>query len=212
MATVTAYSAAKTIELLGANIVNATLVGDDLILHKRDGTTVNVGDVRGPGGAAASEEDIDAAVAAAMAAIPQGILGLDTYGVNQNITATGGTWYNISGLEITETIVDGRVYDIAYSATITSTAALLGIDLELRVGGTFSGGVPLTRDTKFVYDANKGLGFGNSRKIAGTPSFNGAKTFLVGARVSDNATLSVRNDPSDGGNNSYLSITDLGTL
>lgn len=37
-------------ELIDSNIINAALSGDNLILTRRDGTTINVGSVRGPKG------------------------------------------------------------------------------------------------------------------------------------------------------------------
>lgn len=213
MTAVTGLSAAKTLDLLKTNIVNATLVGDNLTMHRRDGSSFVVGNVRGASGAAASEGAINAAVAAAIADLPKGALKFDSVGVNQAISANGGTWYTIATLSVTDTIVAGREYEIAYSATITSGTALLGLDLEVRVGGTFSEGTPLDRDTKFVYDSDKGIGLGGSAHFKGVDgSFEGAKTFLVGVRVSADSDLSVRNNPSDGGNNATLVLLDHGVL
>lgn len=48
MATVTGYTAEHLEELLDESFVEAEVVGDDLILTKRGGDTVNAGDVRGP--------------------------------------------------------------------------------------------------------------------------------------------------------------------
>lgn len=50
MATVTSYTKDRLDELMDENIVDGAIVGDDLILEKRDGSTVNAGDVRGPAG------------------------------------------------------------------------------------------------------------------------------------------------------------------
>lgn len=50
MADVTAYTAEKTEELLDENIVGGHVSGDNLILEKRGGGTVNAGDLRGEQG------------------------------------------------------------------------------------------------------------------------------------------------------------------
>lgn len=209
MTSVTSYSKEKTDQLMAENIVNGTLAGDDLVLYKRDGTPVNVGNVRGAAGAAASGPDIAAAVAAAMADAPQGVLNLDTVGTVQSVSVTGGSWYTISGLSITDTIVDDRVYEIAGAGVISSSASSIGIDVEIRAGATFSSGTPIARETNFVYDSDKGIGFNLSRKIRGaTGSFVGSKTFQIGFRASDDADIDILNDYSDG----YISLVDLGLL
>lgn len=48
MASVQVLTAARTLELLGETIVGANVVGDDLILTTRNGTSFNAGSVRGP--------------------------------------------------------------------------------------------------------------------------------------------------------------------
>jgi len=50
MTTVTGLTAARMAEIEAAAIVDAEVVGDDLILTKHDSTTINAGDVRGPQG------------------------------------------------------------------------------------------------------------------------------------------------------------------
>ena len=50
MATVTGYTAAYMDSQMDENIVDGSIVGDHLILEKRDGSTVDAGDVRGPAG------------------------------------------------------------------------------------------------------------------------------------------------------------------
>lgn len=53
MATVTALTAARTLEIEDAIIVSATINGSgDLILTRNDATTVNAGQARGAAGAA----------------------------------------------------------------------------------------------------------------------------------------------------------------
>lgn len=50
MATVTSYTKDRLDTLLDENVVDGAVVGDNLILEKRDGSTVNAGNVRGPAG------------------------------------------------------------------------------------------------------------------------------------------------------------------
>lgn len=50
MATVTGYTAARMQEIEDGTVVGGEVVGDDLVLTRRDGGTINAGDVRGPQG------------------------------------------------------------------------------------------------------------------------------------------------------------------
>lgn len=48
MATVTGLTAARMLEIEGASVVDGDVVGDNLILTKKDNSTINAGNVRGP--------------------------------------------------------------------------------------------------------------------------------------------------------------------
>ena len=50
MTTVTGFTAARMLEIENGTIVDAALVGDDLVLTTHEGTDINVGSVRGPTG------------------------------------------------------------------------------------------------------------------------------------------------------------------
>lgn len=50
MATVQVYTAARTQEIEDQAIIDASLVGDNLVLERNNGTTIDVGSVRGPTG------------------------------------------------------------------------------------------------------------------------------------------------------------------
>jgi microcystin-dependent protein len=50
MATIVGYTAARMKEIEDASIVDGNIVGDELILVRHDGATVNAGNVRGPQG------------------------------------------------------------------------------------------------------------------------------------------------------------------
>lgn len=213
MATVTALTAQKTLALIAPTITGASLSSEGVLtFHRQNNTSFPVGNVRGPSGAAASETMINDAVAAAVAALPQGALGFDEVTTNQSISADGGGWYPVASLYVSGTIINGRVYSVEYSATVTSTAALKGVDLEVRVGDTYSTATPLDRDTTFSYDNGRGLGMGGTAKFKGTSSFNGTKKFMIGFRISDDATLSIRNEVADGGNPATILLIDHGIL
>jgi hypothetical protein len=50
MATVTAFTASRSLAIENKRVDSAAIVGDDLILTRKDGTTLNAGNVRGPQG------------------------------------------------------------------------------------------------------------------------------------------------------------------
>lgn len=50
MATVTGYTSDKMGDLADEEVISGEVIGDDLILTQRDGTTINAGNVRGPTG------------------------------------------------------------------------------------------------------------------------------------------------------------------
>lgn len=50
MATVTGFTAARMTQIENETVVDGDVVGDDLILTRRDGVTINAGNVRGPQG------------------------------------------------------------------------------------------------------------------------------------------------------------------
>lgn len=212
MATVTALTAEKTMALIGLTIHNATLSPEGVLtFHRQNGGSFPVGNVKGPPGAAASGPAIAAEVTAQLASQPQGLVALDSVSANQITAANGGSWYTVTGLSITHTLVSGRAYALVYSATILSERALTALDVEARMGSTWATATPLDRDSKFASVANRGLGFGGTTIVQGS----GSKLFQVGFRISDNdvdADLSVRNDTSDGGNNAQLALIDLGVL
>jgi len=73
MATITGFTSSRMLEIENSTIVAGSILGDNLILITRDGTEINAGNVRGPQGiqgpiGEVSQEDLDAAIAAAHAA------------------------------------------------------------------------------------------------------------------------------------------------
>lgn len=62
MATVTGYTAARMQEIEDSAIVDGVIVGDNLILTRHDGATIDAGDVRGPQGDPGSTGDTAVAI------------------------------------------------------------------------------------------------------------------------------------------------------
>lgn len=62
MATITGFTAARMLLMEAETIVDGSIVGDDLILEKHDGSTVNAGNVRGPTGATGATGPSEAAI------------------------------------------------------------------------------------------------------------------------------------------------------
>lgn len=88
MTSVTGMTAARAIAAEAASIVNAEVIGDDLILHKVDGTFVNAGNVRGvPGDSASIVTELGNAVNLNTITIP----GL--YSQSHTAEAAAGTNY-----------------------------------------------------------------------------------------------------------------------
>ncbi len=50
MAIITGLTAARMAEIEDSIVVDGSIVGNNLILEKNDGSTINAGDVRGPSG------------------------------------------------------------------------------------------------------------------------------------------------------------------
>ena len=79
MATVTGYTATRMKDIEDAAIVSGTIIGDDLILTRFDGGTVNAGDVRGPVGPQGPVGEVSTAAmnAAIAAATTSGAIDTD---------------------------------------------------------------------------------------------------------------------------------------
>jgi hypothetical protein len=95
MATVTGFTAARMQEIEDSTIVDGDIVGDNLILKRRDLVEIDAGNVRGPVGPTGpvgevSQSELDAAIAAVMAAIAAAHAdGAITTAMLQNLSVTG---------------------------------------------------------------------------------------------------------------------------
>lgn len=75
MATITGFTASRMKEIEDASVVGGSVVGDDLILQRFDGTTFNAGVVKGATGAAGPVGEVsDAELAAAIAGVQSDIV------------------------------------------------------------------------------------------------------------------------------------------
>lgn len=97
MATVTVLTAARMLAIEAASVVDGDVVGDNLILTKHDGSTINAGSVRGPQGIQGPAGDVSTAqlTAAVNAAVPIGTI------VDYISTTVPTGWLALNGQTIT---------------------------------------------------------------------------------------------------------------
>lgn len=76
MATVTGLTAARMLSIEANSVVDGDIVGNDLILTKHSGATINAGNVRGPQGPTGPTGEVSTAAldAAILAALPVGVI------------------------------------------------------------------------------------------------------------------------------------------
>jgi hypothetical protein len=147
MGQVTAYTAEKTIELLGENIVGAHLSGYNLILEKRDGTTVDVGNIRGGAGPSGGVDLATVQSLIAAAILHPGAKA--TRGATQAVANTTFTQVAFTGPDerdtnsyhaanATKMIIPnllGGWYDVKANATLVSGVVGWSAILEIHVNG-----------------------------------------------------------------------------
>lgn len=80
MATVTGLTAARMLDIEAASVVDGDIVGDDLILTKHDGSTIDAGNVRGPAGVAGP-------IGAGAQSMQQGVIGVGDAGLSVTTAA-----------------------------------------------------------------------------------------------------------------------------
>lgn len=125
MAQVTAFTAEKTMQLLGETFIGARLSGYNLILMRKDGSEVNVGNVRGqtgptgPAGGATSA-DITAAVNAAKNATGLGMVAFNEVATEQSYAFQANTAVDITGATVTFTPIPGHRYEFSITGAMRS--------------------------------------------------------------------------------------------
>lgn len=129
MATVTGYTAEKMDEIADATIVDAEVVGDNLILERLDGGTIDAGSVRGPQGVAGTN-GTNGTNGAQGPAGPTNILGsvvsLTTQPPSMSVSGL------INGMSKTNvSVVNGNEYEIKVDFTLEWSS--VDIDAEWHI-------------------------------------------------------------------------------
>lgn len=126
MATVTGLTAARMLAIEAASVVDGDISGDNLILTKHDGSTINAGNVRGPAGTDGAD-----AAPGSVTVVADTTIVRTSDGRGKIATPTAAedatTKAYVDGLD------SARVSDIA--ALDTRLDALEGFGLVIRVGG-----------------------------------------------------------------------------
>jgi hypothetical protein len=205
--TVTAFSAEKTLELLGDTIVGFTIDDDDhLIATKRNGASVDCGLLpagpEGPSGGI-SETELNDAITASELARGLGIIKHDTVGTMEAFGFSADTWLDIAGLSITFTPVANRYYEFDATA-LFSAIADDNVSINLRI---VEGASDLVAwGDAFAVSNGRSYAARASKKLKYTGS--GSKTYKVQARFSVATEVRCVSDVLP----ATLSITDLGTM
>lgn len=91
MATVTGYTAARMDAIEAASVVDGDVVGNNLILTKHDGSTINAGNVKGPTGATGATGPTGPA-SIKLDAWPIGSIFISAVTTSPATLLGGGTW------------------------------------------------------------------------------------------------------------------------
>lgn len=149
MATVTVLTAARMLAIEAASVVDGDIVGDNLILTKHDGSTINAGNVRGPQGIQGPAGDVSTAQleAAVNEAVPVGTI------VDYISTTVPTGWLALTG----QTITGGQtLYPLLWAvlpAGMKSGSNIILPDTQ--------GRVTVGRDSGNIYMATVGLSGGS---------------------------------------------------
>lgn len=168
MAVVQSYTKAKSDEIYDETVVDGSVVGDNLILEKRSGATINAGNVRGPAGTNGTNG----------ATGPTGPVGPAKLAYDAELTelnSPGSTIENdthIGPLRANVPVIAGHLYEVR-------------VELELAWANFTGGGTPsrwdfwVTRNTVLLkkfsrYESN--IGGADTRKHSGSIFFTAAST------------------------------------
>lgn len=91
MATITGFTAARMQDIEDGTVVDGDVVGDNLILTKHDGSTINAGNVRGPQGIQGIQGP-QGTPGTALSAWPVGSIFMAVVSTNPATLLGGGTW------------------------------------------------------------------------------------------------------------------------
>lgn len=206
MAQVTSLTAERSLELAGEAIIGASLSGYNLILERRNGGTIDVGNIRGPAGPTGgiSAGQLSDAITASENAAGRGVIAHDDSTVDDPLGATADAWYTLAGITTTFTPIPGRVYSIEwYAMLIALDTDLSHFDLEL-----LDGGDPIGRASVFSPNNGRGCGVNGRLNKLAPGGWNTAKTLTLRARCSQDGDTEVQNSYQAG----YITVIDHGTI
>lgn len=224
MGSVTGLTAARMLAIEAASVISGHISGNNLILDKHDGTTVDAGSVRGPQGSQGVQG----------ASGPQGPLGVQG---PQGFQGTQGT----QGPQgVIDTAVRARAYGSAHAAIANSASAGLSFTVEEydtdNIHDNVTANTRFTCKTAGVYVVVGQLGLTSfaSGRIQATVRLNGGAdkgvaeigsglagglvTAIVPMSVNDYVELVVANlsgasiTPFAGSGSTFLSLARIGAL
>lgn len=214
MATVTSFTADRMLAIENASVIGGEVVGDNLILTRKDGSQINAGSVRGAPGlrgfTGTPGEVTNAALTSAINTVNNniakagfGIVAHASTEAEQSWTNSSGSWKLIPALNLSHTLVSGRYYEISGSCVLEAWASNVDFDFEI-----YSNSETVARNSGHAAASNKGVGINVSRKFLATGPLSGNPGFGVRVRAFTNAQYRLRSGVSP----TTFSITDLGTL
>lgn len=128
MATVTGYTAARMDAIEAASVVDGDVVGDNLILTKHDGSTVNAGNVRGPQGNTGPTGPTGPA-SIALNAWPIGSIFIGAVSTSPATLLGGGTWARFGQGRVLVSQSSDTDFDVAEKTGGTKTHTLTTAEL-----------------------------------------------------------------------------------
>jgi hypothetical protein len=147
MATVTGYTAARIQEIEDQAIVSGTIVGDNLILNRYDGGTIDAGDVRGPQGVQGATGDVSLtqlnnAISDLETQISNsgfGLIARNTPPTSDQTITSVDTFTNVTGASVTFTPSVGRAYKFcSYISGLHASATNVIFATRIVPGGSGS--------------------------------------------------------------------------
>lgn len=203
MATVTGLTAERMMEIEAASIVSGVVVGNNLILTKNDGTQINAGNVRGLQGIQGATGQVStAALNAALAPLPKGVLGLAERTSDQIWTFQANTWLDVTGLTLTRAFTPGRDLEISLHLAMESWDD----ETELKAKVVRSVGGDLVYAASFSGVANNTTALNASRTFVVPAGWDSSQTLKVQVRFNTNFEVRARNSFYTGS----LCLTDKG--
>jgi hypothetical protein len=208
MATITGFTAARMLEIENASVVDGAVIANNLILTRKDGTTINAGNVRGATGATGATGEVStaamtAAIAASETAAGRGSIVHDEVTVEQSETFKDNIWTTVTNLSVTFTPVVGRKYEFV----LASSARVMGVGnvpVDFRIWR--AGVEEVHRFSAICFIAGLTAGVSGSKVVAAPAGWSGSQTFTVGFRPQTNNEVQIKS----GDFASTLTVIDVG--